>query len=66
MKNLDDLMNIFLPVFNDHMTIEGDDDLVMTAEQAKKSTFFRQWCETWGDDERGDLFELLNILETTK
>jgi uncharacterized protein YhfF len=66
MKNIDHLMAIFLPVFNEHMTIEGDGDLVMTAEQAKRSQFFRHWCEVWGDDERGDLHELLNNLEVTQ
>ena len=59
MNRLDELMEIYLPLFNTHQTLDGDHDLVMTKEQAKKSGFFWEWCEIWGDDERGELAELL-------
>ena len=59
MSRLDELMWQFLPVFNSHQILEGDIDLVMKTEQAKKSDFFLHWCEVWGDDERGELAELL-------
>ncbi len=59
MSRLDELMGIYLPVFNDHQNMDGDADLIMTAEQAKKSGFFWEWCNIWGDDERGELADLL-------
>jgi hypothetical protein len=59
MKRIDILLEIFVPVFNAHQTIDGDDDLVMTIEQARKSGFFWEWCVIWGDDERGELADLL-------
>ena len=59
MSRLHHLLSEFLPVFNSHQLIEGDTDLVMTMKQARNSDFFLHWCETWGDDERGELAELL-------
>lgn len=59
MSRLDELLSRYVPVFNDHQTIDGDDDLVMTVEQARESGFFWEWCKTWGDDDRGELADLL-------
>lgn len=59
MSRLDELIWEYLPVFNSHQLIEGDIDLVMTTKQAKNSDFFLHWCDTWGDDERGELAQLL-------
>lgn len=59
MSRLDQLIGEFLPVFNDHQETAGDHDLTMTAEQAKRSGFFLHWCKEWGDDERGELAEIL-------
>jgi hypothetical protein len=59
-NRIDELLEFFVPVFNDHQTINGDYDLIMTIEQAKKSGYFWQWCVIWGDDdERGELADLL-------
>lgn len=59
MSRLNDLLAEFLPVYNSHQLIEGDIDMVMTTQQARNSDFFVHWCEIWGDDERGELAQLL-------
>jgi len=59
MKRIDELLEFFVPVFNDHQALDGDDDLIMTIEQARTSGFFWEWCVIWGDDERGELADLL-------
>lgn len=59
MNKTHELLARFVPVFNDHQAIEGDHDLTLTIEGARKSRFFLAWCKTWGDDERGQLAQLL-------
>ena len=59
MSRLDELMAEYLPVFNDHQIIEDDEECCLTLEEAKTSEHFLYWCEVWGDDERGELAELL-------
>jgi hypothetical protein len=59
MNRIDELLARFVPVFNDHQAIDGDHDLIITIEQAKTSGFFWYWCNIWGDDERGELADLL-------
>lgn len=58
-QRLNALLWEFLPVFNSHQLIEGDLDMIMTTAQARNSDFFLHWCEVWGDDERGELAQLL-------
>lgn len=54
------LLNIYLPVFNDQQVIEGDDDMVITDQQARRSAHFRYWLQTWADSgRRGELYDLL-------
>jgi hypothetical protein len=54
------LLNIYLPVFNEQQIIEGDEDMVITSDQAKHSYHFKYWLETWSDSgRRGELYELL-------
>lgn len=60
MNRLNALLNIYVPVFNDHQMIEGDDDLTLTIDQAKTSASFKYWCSVWSDDDRGELLSLLN------
>jgi len=55
------LLDIYLPVFNDHQTIEGDDCTPLTAEQAQINGFFIYWCSLW-EDRRRELYELLKGL----
>lgn len=59
METAEILLKKFVPVFNEHMNSDGDEDLIMTIEQAKKSALFLNWCREWSDDERGDLYNYL-------
>jgi len=52
------LLKIYLPVFNDHQSIEGEDCTPLNEEQAKESGFFIYWCGLW-NDRRQELSELL-------
>jgi len=55
------LLNIYLPVFNDHQEIERDEyeqTEPLTAEQAQIDGDFIYWCGLW-DDRRRELYELL-------
>jgi len=55
------LLNIYLPVFNDHQEIERDEyeqTEPLTAEQAQTNGDFIYWCSLW-DDSRNELFNLL-------
>ena len=52
------LIKIYLPVFNDHQTIEGDYYELLNVDQARKSNFFMYWCSLW-DDRRKELSILL-------
>jgi hypothetical protein len=52
------LLKIYLPVFNDHQIIEGDDCEQLNEEQARENWFFIYWCGLW-DDRRQELAELL-------
>ena len=52
------LLDIYLPVFNDHQTIEGDYCEPLNESQARESGFFIHWCELW-DDRRRELSQLL-------
>ena len=61
MKNqtrINRLLKIYLPVFNDHQSIEGDFCAPLNEEQAIKSGFFIYWCGLW-DDRRQELSQLL-------
>lgn len=58
------LLNIYLPVFNDHQEIERDEyeqTEPLTAEQAQIDGDFIYWCSLW-DDRRRELYELLKGL----
>jgi hypothetical protein len=58
------LLNIYLPVFNDHQEIERDESEQtepLTAEQAQIDGDFIYWCSLW-DDRRRELYELLKGL----
>ena len=58
------LLNIYLPVFNDHQEIERDEyeqTEPLTAEQAQIDGDFIYWCSLW-DDRRKELYELLKGL----
>lgn len=58
------LLNIYLPVFNDHQEIERDEHeqtKPLTAEQAQTDGDFIYWCSLW-DDRRKELNELLKGL----
>lgn len=58
------LLDIFLPVFNDHQEIERDEHEQtepLTAEQAQIDGDFIYWCSLW-DDRRRELYELLKGL----
>ena len=55
------LLDIYLPVFNDHQEIERDEHEQtepLTAEQAQIDGDFIYWCSLW-DDRRRELFNLL-------
>jgi hypothetical protein len=58
------LLDIYLPVFNDHQEIERDEyeqTEPLTAEQAQIDGDFIYWCSLW-DDRRKELNELLKGL----
>lgn len=58
------LLDIYLPVFNDHQEIERDEyeqTEPLTAEQAQIDGDFIYWCSLW-DDRRKELYELLKGL----
>jgi hypothetical protein len=58
------LLDIYLPVFNDHQEIERDEyeqTEPLTAEQAQIDGDFIYWCSLW-DDRRRELNELLKGL----
>ena len=58
------LLDIYLPVFNDHQEIERDEHEQtepLTAEQAQIDGDFIYWCSLW-DDRRRELYELLKGL----
>ena len=58
------LLDIYLPVFNDHQEIERDEyeqTEPLTAEQAQIDGDFIYWCSLW-DDRRRELYELLKGL----
>lgn len=58
------LLDIYLPVFNDHQEIERDEHEQtepLTAEQAQIDGDFIYWCGLW-DDRRRELYELLKGL----
>ena len=58
------LLDIYLPVFNDHQEIERDEHEQtepLTAEQAQIDGDFIYWCSLW-DDRRRELNELLKGL----
>ena len=58
------LLNIYLPVFNDHQEIERDEHEQtepLTAEQAQIDGDFIYWCSLW-NDRRRELNELLKGL----
>jgi len=58
------LLDIYLPVFNDHQEIERDEyeqTEPLTAEQAQIDGDFIYWCGLW-DDRRRELNELLKGL----
>ena len=58
------LLDIYLPVFNDHQEIERDEHEQtepLTAEQAQIDGDFIYWCSLW-DDRRKELYELLKGL----
>ena len=58
------LLDIYLPVFNDHQEIERDEyeqTEPLTAEQAQTDGDFIYWCSLW-DDRRRELNELLKGL----
>ena len=52
------LLDIYLPMFNDHQTIEGDYCKPLNESQARESGFFIYWCGLW-DDRRRELSQLL-------
>ena len=58
------LLDIYLPVFNDHQEIERDEyeqTEPLTAEQAQIDGDFIYWCSLW-NDRRRELNELLKGL----
>ena len=55
------LLDIFVPVFNDHQEIERDEyeqTEPLTAAQARIDVDFIYWCSLW-DDRRVELSQLL-------
>jgi hypothetical protein len=60
MRKVDELLDFYLPVFNEQQEIEGDDDMVLTKQQALNSSHFRHWLREWSDDDRGALLEHLS------
>ena len=57
-RRINRLLKIYLPVFNDHQTIEGDYCKPLNESQARESGFFIHWCGLW-DDRRRELSQLL-------
>jgi hypothetical protein len=56
------LINLYLPAFNEQQIDEGDQDMTLTPEQAKRSQHFRYWLSwspLYDNDRRGELFYLL-------
>jgi hypothetical protein len=60
------LLDLWVSVYNEHQTIEGDDDLCLTPQAAIDSPDFLYWCNVWNEDSRGNLAFMLEQLKENK